>query len=159
MLVSGQSAMSSVVAKKRKLDTITALTEGGLSPVRNSTDLFAVAETVRCAQQHGCIPCAYKIATFDVALDNEICQKIPNQRPELCPRSQLKTLTSKKSDGELPLGYKHGMSILTVGDGAFSSHLFHHCLSFRVVQVRRFQSFGFFAFGSVGGFRLGHVDG
>ena len=120
MLVSGQSAMSSVVAKKRKLDTITALTEGGLSPVRNSTDLFAVAETVRCAQQHGCIPCAYKIATFDVALDNEICQKIPNQRPELCPRSQLKTLASKKSDGELPLGYKHGMSILTVGDGDFS---------------------------------------
>lgn len=116
--------MSSTIVKKRRLvDINTDSIDGDISTVRNCTDLLAVAETVKCAHQQGCIPCAYKVATFDVALDFEICQKIPNQRPELCPRSHLETFARRKDDGEHPLGYKHGMSILTVGDGDFSFSL------------------------------------
>jgi 25S rRNA (uracil2634-N3)-methyltransferase len=118
-----QTMSSSSVTTKRRLGAITYSTEEDISTVRNCTDLLAVAETVKCAHQNGCIPCAYKVATFDVALDAEICQKIPNRRPELCPRSQLKAIIRSKNDCEHPLGYKHGMSILTVGDGDFSFSL------------------------------------
>ena len=113
----------SAINKKRRLGTITAPTEGDIPPVRNCSELYAVAETVKCTHQNGCVPCAYKIATFDVALDTEFCQRIPNQRPEMCPRSQGKSSTSNASHHLYPLGYKHGMSILTVGDGDFSFSL------------------------------------
>jgi 25S rRNA (uracil2634-N3)-methyltransferase len=113
----------STVAKKRRLGAITASTEDDIPTVRNCSELYAVAETITCAHQNGCIPCAYKIATFDVSLDSEICQRIPNQRPELCPRSQLKHDEINLDIHEYPLGYKHGMSVLTVGDGDFSFSL------------------------------------
>ena len=113
----------STVVKKRRLGAFAASTEGDIPTLRNCSELYAVAETVKCAHQNGCIPCAYKIATFDVALDSEICQRIPNQRPELCPRSQLKSNEISPAKHEYPLGYKNTMSVLTVGDGDFSFSL------------------------------------
>ena len=76
-------------------------------PVRDCHGLFAARETVRCAFQ-GCIPCAYKVATFDVALDTAF--GIPNQRPETCPRGAV-------SVAKPALGFSSGMRVLTVGDG------------------------------------------
>lgn len=108
--------MDSTRIKKRRLGTNTPVvaTDGGdFTTVRDCADLYVVAETLQCAHQHACIPCAYKVATFDVALDSEMCQKVPNQRPELCPRSQA-------NRHEPPLSYVPPMTVLTVGDGDFS---------------------------------------
>lgn len=65
------------------------------------------------------MPCAYKIGTFDVALDATFCRKVPNQRPEACVRANIR---SRPTDG-LTLGYRPGMAVLTVGDGDFSFSL------------------------------------
>jgi len=123
-------------------------------PTRDCSQLFVVAETLCCAwnnsnsnmhgnnnSNHCCVPCAYKIATFDVALDYSFCKRVPNQRPELCPRSTTTTSTTtaaaaaqtetKQEQSTAPddvvsaavLGYKPAMKVLTVGDGDFSFSL------------------------------------
>jgi Domain of unknown function (DUF2431) len=106
------------MVRKRPLVAITT-DDTSRPPIRDCTRLFAVAETVKCAFLKSCIPCAYKIAAFDVALDSEFCLQVPNQRPELCPRSQNTCHSNSRTDIP-PLGYKRGMSVLTVGDGDFS---------------------------------------
>jgi 25S rRNA (uracil2634-N3)-methyltransferase len=84
--------------------------------LRDISDLYASHTTYHCAS-NGCVPCAYKIGCFDVALDKEFCQAAPNQRPEQCPRSS-------REKGDLgTLGYQKGLNILTVGDGDFSFSL------------------------------------
>jgi Domain of unknown function (DUF2431) len=93
-------------------------------PIRNlgaddgQSDLRAAIQTWHCAHQERCIPCAYKIGNFDVALDAEFCRQIPNQRPELCPRHG-------RSDRITPgtWGYLSDQSILLVGDGDFTFSL------------------------------------
>ena len=85
-----------------------------------------------------CIPCAYKVACFDVALDQIMTTQVPNQRPEQCPRLQQQqqqqkalhketssthsTTTSTKMIPNV-LGYRPGLCILTVGDGDLSFSL------------------------------------
>lgn len=88
-----------------------------LFPLRDTDRLYASLETVDCANK--CVPCAYKIGLFDVALDTEFCRQVPNQRPEQCPR--LRGPTGEGSS--FSMGYQPGMSILTVGDGDFSFSL------------------------------------
>jgi 25S rRNA (uracil2634-N3)-methyltransferase len=84
-------------------------------PIRDTSLLFASPQTLYCARQ--CVPCAYKIGNFDVSLDDEFCKIVPNQRPEQCPRSSM-TVSSEGT-----MGYRKGMSVLTVGDGDFSFSL------------------------------------
>lgn len=72
-----------------------------------------------------CVPCAYKICNFDISLDSDFTKRIPNQRPEQCPRSHS---SYNDGDGETDsrdgtMGYHRGMSVLTVGDGDFSFSL------------------------------------
>lgn len=101
------------------------------APVRDCDRLCCAAATLRCAvgPPKGCVPCAYKIGAFDVALDATFCQKVPNQRPELCPRSNAaaandtSSSSSNSSRHNRFLGYKAGMKVLTVGDGDFSFSL------------------------------------
>jgi 25S rRNA (uracil2634-N3)-methyltransferase len=109
-------------------------------PHRNLDRLYCPASTYLCAiganqQQEGqqtsssrspCIPCAYKVSNFDIALDHEFTKFVPNQRPEQCPRSNTNTTTTSHDttfvkDGMM--GYKRGMNVLTVGDGDFSFSL------------------------------------
>lgn len=90
--------------------------EESLNPIRDLSGLFAQKETIRCAE-NGCIPCAYKLCNFDVALDTLFTKKVPNTRPELCPR------TSDTHGKEGAFGYKSGMNVLTVGDGDFTFSL------------------------------------
>jgi 25S rRNA (uracil2634-N3)-methyltransferase len=66
-----------------------------------------------------CVPCAYKVGCFDVALDRTFTKIVPNQRPEQCPRATL----SSDTPAEGILGYCSGMSVLTVGDGDLSFSL------------------------------------
>lgn len=87
------------------------------TPIRNCTNLFASRVTLNCAQVHHCVPCAYKIGLFDVALDVEFTKRVPNKRPEQCPRS------SHKSSPNGTMGYRQGMTALTVGDGDMSFSL------------------------------------
>jgi len=120
-----------------------------LAPVRDCHKLFAVTTTLDCAWTSGCVPCAYKIATFDVALDFSFCKRIPNQRPELCPRccrpSTAATITTNNYTAgadvtartgagvpprttapppvSIPGLYRPTMRVLTVGDGDFSFSL------------------------------------
>lgn len=91
-------------------------------PFRDTHLLFASPETVACATTNGCVPCAYKVGLFDVALDKEFCRAVPNQRPEQCPRL-LPNHPKSTLPKILPLGYRPGMSVLTVGDGDFSFSL------------------------------------
>jgi hypothetical protein len=83
---------------------------------RDTSSLYASAMTVDCAHR-GCVPCAYKIGSFDVSLDKEFCKQVPNQRPEQCPR------VSETTARNGTLGFEEGMSVLTVGDGDFSFSL------------------------------------
>lgn len=83
-------------------------------PLRDTSHLFASPITISCALE--CVPCAYKIGLFDVALDREFCKLVPNQRPEQCPRSSAPPPFD-------PIGFQAGMSVLTVGDGDFSFSL------------------------------------
>ena len=57
-------------------------------PTRDCSNLFASSVTVKCALENRCVPCAYKVGCFDVALDQEFCRQVPNQRPETCPRAR-----------------------------------------------------------------------
>jgi len=97
--------------------------------------LHACQETYTCALNNDCIPCAYKIAAFDIALDLDFTQAVPNVRPEMCPR----ICTDAKQGSEHVhehaqahehehthvhgYGYQEGMNIMTVGDGDFSFSL------------------------------------
>ena len=110
-------------------------------PHRNIDRLYCPAITYLCAigaktnnnqqQQHNteaeghrpCIPCAYKICNFDIALDHEFTTIVPNQRPEQCPRSNdyLNRTPDTCVDGMM--GYRRRMNVLTVGDGDFSFSL------------------------------------
>lgn len=84
-------------------------------PLRDIAALFAERVTAQCAQR--CIPCAYKIGCFDVALDHEFTRAVPNQRPEQCPRAK----SNEAQEGTL--GYRRGMNVLTIGDGDLSFSL------------------------------------
>ena len=84
-------------------------------PCRERSRLYTSAITYQCATQNVCIPCAYKICTFDVALDTVFTKMVPNARPESCPRSATTSPSECGQDGTM--GYQRGMSVLTVGDG------------------------------------------
>lgn len=84
-------------------------------PCRDHSRLYTSVITYQCASQNVCIPCAYKICTFDVALDAAFTKMVPNARPESCPRSATTTASECGRDGTM--GYQRGMSVLTVGDG------------------------------------------
>lgn len=86
-------------------------------PFRDCDRLYACQVTLHCAYRKRCVPCAYKVGCFDVALDQEFCRIIPNQRPEQCPRSK------EVRGAEGTLGYTPGMAILTIGDGDFTYSL------------------------------------
>lgn len=89
---------------------------------RNLSKLYTCRDTFVCATRHACIPCSYKIGTFDVALDMEFTRSVPNIRPEMCKRMQdNSTLMMSSYSGYY--GYMKGMNILTVGDGDFSFSL------------------------------------
>jgi len=101
-------------------------------PIRDHANLHGVSQTIQCAlgtlcsdQQRQpnrpCVPCAYKIGCYDVALDHAFTRAIPNQRPESCPRSHSNI--SDDYDGGSLYGYQRGMRILTVGDGDFTFSL------------------------------------
>jgi len=111
-------------------------------PHRNLDQLYCPTATYLCAiganpleegqlsSPSACIPCAYKVCNFDIALDQEFTKLVPNQRPEQCPRSIKRTKKSADND-DAPttcvkdgmMGYKRGMNVLTVGDGDFSFSL------------------------------------
>jgi 25S rRNA (uracil2634-N3)-methyltransferase len=86
-------------------------------PVRKCSNLYTSEVTLHCALHRHCVPCAYKVGSFDVALDTDFCRAIPNQRPEQCPRSKQEQTT------EGTLGFRQNMAILTVGDGDFTFSL------------------------------------
>lgn len=110
-------------------------------PHRNIDRLYCPCITYLCAigkhqpspgQQTSrpCIPCAYKLCNFDVALDKEFTKLVPNQRPEVCPRSATNTVINTSNDDDDSnnnvdgmMGYRRGMNVLTVGDGDFSFSL------------------------------------
>jgi 25S rRNA (uracil2634-N3)-methyltransferase len=86
-------------------------------PIRKCSNLYTSEMTLHCALQRHCVPCAYKVGSFDVALDQDFCKAIPNQRPEQCPRSKQ----DKTTEGTL--GFRRNMAVLTVGDGDFTFSL------------------------------------
>jgi 25S rRNA (uracil2634-N3)-methyltransferase len=90
----------------------------GNVPFRNCSSLYTSQMTLHCAIHRHCVPCAYKVGCFDVALDTAFCLAFPNQRPEQCPRA--KEITRGQ---EGTLGYQRNMAILTVGDGDFTFSL------------------------------------
>jgi len=106
------------------------------TPYRDCRDLYASPVTVGCALgQSGssgspCIPCAYKVGCFDVALDAGLCRLVPNRRSETCPRAasssnsaSAETNAVNNAQIEGPLGYRPNMRVLTLGDGDFSFSL------------------------------------
>ena len=116
-------------------------------PRRNIDNLYCQLSTYLCAigalprlknsrcEAEPCVPCAYKICHFDICLDLEFTKRIPNQRPEQCPRSRVSSYSAHgksntKDDGggdsisrSQSMGYHRGMNVLTVGDGDFSFSL------------------------------------
>jgi hypothetical protein len=88
-------------------------------PIRDYCNLWASIRTVDCARSDLCIPCAYKIGCFDVALDKKFCKAVPNRRPEQCPRSKRTTTTSEEGI----LGFRRGTRALAVGEGDLSFSL------------------------------------
>ena len=105
--------------RKRKRANARAVdVKRGEFPTRNCDRLFAQDVTVHCAEHRQCVPCAYKIGCYDVALDREFTEIVPNQRPEQCPRAKEMSTVREGT-----LGYRAGMSVLTVGDGDFSFSL------------------------------------
>jgi hypothetical protein len=102
-------------------------------PIRDINKLHCSTITYHCAlgdrpriiggnviNKSPCISCAYKIANFDVALDNAFRDIVPNVRPECCPRSSSLTSTAAAVENVMIVGYQKGMHVLTVGDGDFS---------------------------------------
>lgn len=89
---------------------------------RDTHQLFAHRETLRCAETNRCRACCYKIVLFGRA------GLLPNVRPELCPRmaepptdSSPSSSASSHSIGLYDAQHVH--RILTVGDGNFSFSL------------------------------------
>ena len=110
------SAISTAVATSAAAAAAPATTSNAVSqPCREHSRLYASAITYQCAAHSLCIPCAYKICTFDVALDTAFTKMVPNARPESCPRSFTTSASECGRDGTM--GYQRGMSVLTVGDG------------------------------------------
>jgi 25S rRNA (uracil2634-N3)-methyltransferase len=67
---------------------------------------FVHQDTIQCAYKNSCVPCFYKLFPLWKS------KKIPNQRPEMCPRSR---------NQEFVRGlYSPNKKVLTVGDGDFS---------------------------------------
>ena len=130
----GQS--HNTLSKKRKAAS-NATTETSAYPKRNLDQLYCPAITYLCAigahqgQSKPCVPCAYKMCNFDIALDKQFTSQIPNQRPEQCPRSSSSHASSsgggrsEQTDVNTgaDLGYQRGMKVLTVGDGDFTYSL------------------------------------
>ena len=85
-------------------------------------NLYTPLPTLKCAKVNFCIPCSYKIAAFDIALDTSFTKSVPNTRPELCPRTSI-SASETDACGAYSYGYEPGMNILTVGDGDFSFSL------------------------------------
>ena len=100
-------------------------------PKRNLHKLYCPSITYQCAigvsnssTSKPCVPCAYKICNFDIALDTEFTKIIPNQRPEQCPRSTNPSNTTiNNNNSNTTMGYKRDMNVLTVGDGDFTFSL------------------------------------
>ncbi|KAL9179438.1 hypothetical protein ACHAXT_008728 [Thalassiosira profunda] len=100
-------------------------------PLRDLDRLYCPAVTYLCSigalpgGEGPCVPCAFKIGNFDIALDSEFTRRVPNQRPEQCPRSASNTSANRKSNAgsEGAMGYRRGMNVLTVGDGDFTFSL------------------------------------
>lgn len=145
------------VCKKRPSSSTSSI----VYPIRNLSHLYCSPITYACAlgtlplrthqatnehlptqqshapsdQSHSrskpCISCAYKIGNFDIALDAEFTKRVPNVRPECCPRAKLDTMCIKSdektsreyAEAETGMGYQRGMSVLTVGDGDFTFSL------------------------------------
>lgn len=120
-------------ARKQELNAASIDLERSLYNLRDCDGLCAYASTLQCAVGNRCIPCAYKIANFDVALDVPFCQRIPNQRPENCPKSLHSTNAANATNNSIKsldeiysspmLGYTKGTTVLTIGDGDFSFSL------------------------------------
>ena len=132
-------------SKKESTDDDGTTTDGAVVdrttfPHRNLDRTYCPVSTYLCAiiganhqQEEGqqsarispCIPCAYKVSNFDIALDHEFTKIVPNQRPELCPRSNTTNTTTSNNiaSADGMMGYKRGMNVLTVGDGDFSFSL------------------------------------
>ncbi|GKY95335.1 hypothetical protein MPSEU_000496400 [Mayamaea pseudoterrestris] len=106
-------------AKRARLEHKASSNKNASFPTRDCRNLWVSDRTLNCASSQRCVPCAYKICCFDVALDEEFCRIVPNQRPELCPRSNR---NSYDAYTEI-LGYGPGLKVLTVGDGDFSFSL------------------------------------
>lgn len=111
--------------EKTKNDEETKSKEDGESseekdaiPFRNLDQLYCQTDTVTCATQGLCVPCAYKIGNFDIAFDKSFYKEAPNQRPESCPR-----IKEPKTPAVGTLGYRPGMQVLTCGDGDLSFSL------------------------------------
>jgi len=126
------AAATATSSRKDALLLVLQEEEGAAHPYRNTSDLHTCRETYKCALNSACISCAYKIAAFDIALDSEFTQSVPNVRPEMCPRiNSTNNGTSNgnsTNNGNIPgdgiaYGYQEGMNILTVGDGDFSFSL------------------------------------
>lgn len=88
---------------------------------RDLNSLYTCKKTFQCATgsetSTPCIPCAYKIGTFDIALDKSFSQVVRNVRPEMCPRS-------RQDAGKAgTYGFTPKMNILTIGDGDFTFSL------------------------------------
>jgi hypothetical protein len=117
------------MTKKRKSvspnETLNELSSN--QPYRNINKLYTTATTLKCALGYSslsssistkpCISCAYKIATFDIALDHSFTQSVKNVRPETCPRSIKDNGECHPSGLEGTYGYKKKMNILLIGDG------------------------------------------
>ena len=110
--------VSTLPRKRKRINARAIDAKRGEFPTRDCDRLFAQDVTVHCAEHRQCVPCAYKIGCYDVALDRKFTRIVPNQRPEECPRARE---TSTVREGTL--GYRAGMSVLTVGDGDFSFSL------------------------------------
>ena len=80
---------------------------------RDTTKLYVMRSTLRCAVNDGCLPCVYKIIQHAGSHQGLLH---PNQRPENCPRC-----FEKKHDYSGP--YRRGQRLLTVCDGDMSFSL------------------------------------
>lgn len=111
----------------------TASVESEQQRTRSTEKLFVHKDTLRCAEQHRCRVCCYKIVLYGRP------GLLPNVRPELCPRmpkpskdggdedeKDEKSPVPKETDSSVSIGLydaKQMKRILTVGDGNFSYSL------------------------------------